>query len=200
MPVTFVKSLSFPAEPLKLEALSDNYLMTKVRDGDPEKLGLLYERYKRPLLGFFVGMVRDRELGEDLVQNTFVRILKYRHLFRGDGDFKTWMFHIARNVKNDHFRKNKIVHEKVEKWEERIEDVDSKISEWQTEDDQRMLAVALEKLPEEKREILLLSKYQEKKYKEIGEILGCSEGAVKVKVFRALQELKVIYHQVEKLM
>lgn len=194
-----------------MEALSDNYLMAKVRDGDPEKLGLLYERYKRPLLGFFVGMVRDRELSEDLVQNTFVRILKYRHLFRArlhddvsggerDGDFRTWMYHIARNVKNDHFRKNKIVHEKVEKWEERIEDTDSRLSDWQTEDEQRMLAVALEKLPEEKREILFLSKYQEKKYKEIGEILGCSEGTVKVKVFRALQELKVIYQQVEKLM
>jgi RNA polymerase sigma factor (sigma-70 family) len=183
-----------------LEALSDNYLMAKVRDGDPDKLGLLYERYKRPLLGFFVGMVRDRELSEDLVQNTFMRILKYRHLFRGDGDFRTWMFHIARNVKNDHFRKNKMVQEKVEKWEERLEDTDNRLSDWQAADDQKMLAVALEKLPADKREILLLSKYQEKKYKEIGEILGCSEGAVKVKVFRALQELKVIYQQVEKLM
>ena len=69
--------MQFPyLKPLDLEALSDNYLMAKVRDGDPEKLGLLYERYKRPLLGFFVGMVRDKELGEDLLQNTFVRILK----------------------------------------------------------------------------------------------------------------------------
>lgn len=174
--------------------------MAKVRDGDPEKLGLLYERYKRPLLGFFMGMVRDKELGEDLVQNTFMRILKYKHLFRGDGDFRTWMFHIARNVKNDHFRKNKITHEKVEKWEDKIRDEGNLILEWQSEDEQRMLAIAMDKLPEDKREVLLLSKYQEKKYKEIGEILGCTEGTVKVKVFRALQDLKAIYQQVEKMM
>jgi RNA polymerase sigma factor (sigma-70 family) len=183
-----------------LEALADNYLMAKVRDGDPEKLGLLYERYKRPLLGFFVGMVRDKELGEDLVQNTFMRILKYKHLFRGDGDFRTWMFHIARNVKNDHFRKNKITHEKVEKWEDKIKDEGNLMLEWQGEDEQRMLAIAMDKLPEDKREILLLSKYQERKYKEIAEILGCTEGTVKVKVFRALQDLKAIYQQVEKMM
>ena len=152
------------------------------------------------MLGFFVGMVRDKELSEDLVQNTFMRILKYKHLFRGDGDFRTWMYHIARNVKNDHFRKNKITHEKVEKWEDKIKDEGNLMQEWQSDDEQRMLAIAMDKLPEDKREILLLSKYQEKKYKEIGEILGCTEGTVKVKVFRALQDLKAIYQQVEKMM
>lgn len=175
--------------------------MAGVRDGDVDKLGLLFERYKRPLYGFFYGMNRDQELSEDLVQNTFFRILKYRHLFRGDGDFKTWMFHIARNVSHDHFRKNKIkVKEAVENWENRISHTDSRDSEMQVADEHRMLELAMERLPPEKREILLLSKYQEKKYKEIGELIGCSEGTVKVKVFRALQELKVLYKQLEQRM
>jgi len=172
--------------------------MTGVRDGDLDKLGLLFERYKRPLYGFFYGMNRDQELSEDLVQNTFLRILKYRHLFRGDGDFKTWMFHIARNVSHDQYRKNKIkVKDAIENWEDRLGHNENQANDMQVADEHQMLEWAMERLPEDKREILLLSKYQEKKYKEIGELLGCSEGAVKVKVFRALQELKALYKQLE---
>jgi RNA polymerase sigma factor (sigma-70 family) len=173
--------------------------MEKVRDGDLDRLGLLFERYKRPLYGFFYGLNREQELCEDLVQNTFLRILKYRHLFRGDGDFKSWMFHIARNVKNDHYRKNKLnLKDDLDKWQERLSNYENRSTEIQHEEEQHMLSMAMDRLPVDKREILLLSKYQEKKYHEIGEILGCTEGAVKVKVFRALQELRVIYKQLEK--
>ncbi len=184
-----------------MEALSDNSLMMAVRDGDVGRLGLLFERYKRPLYGFFYGMNRDQDLSEDLVQNTFFRILKYRHLFRGEGDFRTWMFHIARNVSHDHFRKDKLKwKEPVDQWQNRLAHVENRSEEMEHAEKNTMLQIAMDKLPADKREILLLSKYQEKKYKEIGEILGCSEGAVKVKVFRALQELKVIYQQLEKTM
>jgi len=184
-----------------MEALSDTVLMTKVRDGDLDKLGLLFERYKRPLYGFFYGMNREQELSEDLVQNTFLRILKYKHLFRGEGDFKAWMFHIARNVNIDHHRKNRIkAKDDVDDWHEKLGHHEHRSAEMQQDEEKQMLSMAMDRLPEEKREILLLSKYQEKKYQEIGEILGCTESTVKVKVFRALQELKVIYKQLEKSM
>jgi RNA polymerase sigma factor (sigma-70 family) len=183
-----------------LEALSDNSLMLKVKDGDLDKLGLLFERYKKPLYGFFYGLNRQQELSEDLVQNTFLRILRYRHLFRGEGDFRAWIFHIARNVNHDHHRKNKIkVTDELENWQERIGHQENRAAEMQYQEEQQLLAKAMERLPHEKKEVLLLSKFQDKKYSEIGQVLGCTEGAVKVKVFRALQELKVIYKQLEKI-
>lgn len=189
-----------------MEALSDNALMIKVRDGDLDRLGLLFERYKKPLYGFFYGLCKEQELSEDLVQNTFLRILKYRHLFRGEsvgqaggGDFKAWMFHIARNVRHDHHRKNKIqAKDDLEQWQEKLGHNDNRSAEMQHDEEHLMLSMAMDRLPVEKREVLLLSKFQEKKYHEIGELLGCSEGAVKVKVFRALQELRAIYQQLEK--
>jgi RNA polymerase sigma factor (sigma-70 family) len=185
--------------PPDLDSLTDNALMLKVKDGDLDRLGLLFERYKKPLYGFFYGMNRDAELCEDLVQNVFFRILKYRYLFRGEGDFRTWMFHIARNVNHDNFRKNKIQKkDSLEHWQERLGSEDNRATEFEKDEELQLLSMAMDRLPEEKREILLLSKYQDKKYKEIGDIIGCSEGAVKVKVFRALQELKVVYKQMEK--
>jgi RNA polymerase sigma factor (sigma-70 family) len=182
-----------------LETLSDNALMLKVKGGDLDRLGSLFERYKKPLFGFFYGMNRDSALSEDLVQNVFFRILKYRYLFRGEGDFRTWLFHIARNVNNDHYRKNRLGKaEAVEKWHDQLVSDDPHTTYLQQQEESQLLTAALEKLPPDKREILLLSKFQEKKYSEIGVILGCSEGAVKVKVFRALQELRVVYKQLEK--
>jgi RNA polymerase sigma factor (sigma-70 family) len=187
-----------------LKALSDNTLMLKVKAGDLDKLGQLFERYKKPLYGFFYGLTRLQELSEDLVQNTFFRILKYRHLFReqaesNGGEFRAWMFHIARNVHYDHHRKKRIVGDDLMHWQDRVGHSENKATEIQQTEELQLLAVALEKLPVEKREVILLSKYEDLKYSEIGEVMGCSEGAVKVKVFRALQELKAIYKQLERI-
>jgi len=189
-----------------LEALPDNVLMMRVKEGDLDNMSPLFERYKKPMYGFFYGLNREQELSEDLVQNTFLRILKYRHLFRGEpagqaggGDFRAWMFHIARNVNNDHHRKKRVkATEDLENWQERVGHHENQSKEMQEDEEHRMLSMAMDRLPDDKREVLLLSKFEEKKYSEIGVVLGCSEGAVKVKVFRALQELKVIYKQLEK--
>ena len=81
--------------------------MLKVKEGQNHNLGLLYERYKKRLFGFFYKMNKDAGLSEDLVQNVFVRVLKYKHTFSEESKFITWIFQIARNEMYDEFKKQK---------------------------------------------------------------------------------------------
>lgn len=81
--------------------------MLKVKDGNLDQLGLLFERYHRLLYRFFQNYHQRVEC-QDLVQTVFMRILKYRTQFNeNEGEFKTWMFRIARNVNMDFFKKQK---------------------------------------------------------------------------------------------
>ena len=182
-----------------MHTLTDNALMLKVKSGELDKLGLLYERHKKRVFGFFYNMNGNAALSEDLVQNVFVRMLKYKHTFTGEGSFLAWMFRTARNVNFDHYKKNKNTLYQTE-----LSAVDYKleaaanVEEGIIKDNNlSMLNKAMGRLPVEKREILILSKFKEMKFSEIGEILGCSEGAAKVKAHRALKDLKGIFMQLE---
>ena len=74
-----------------LDTTSDQLLMLTVREGDIEKLGILFERHHRRLFNFFLRLTARRHLSEDLVQEVFVRLLKYRHTFRENSTFTAWM-------------------------------------------------------------------------------------------------------------
>lgn len=182
-----------------METLSDNSLMMKVKDGDFDKMGLLYERYHGPLFGYLYRLTKQKDLSEDMVQNAFFRMLKYRKSFTGSGEFKTWMYHVARNVLNDHFKKVKKTpsHHSLHDFEEKVED--EVLSDVQMEKKQELLILeqAMENLTEENRELLILCRYQELKYNEIAQILNTTEGAVKVRVHRALNQLKSAYLKIE---
>src|SRR5215471_5432499 len=173
--------------------LTDEFLMTAVRDGDVGKLGMLFDRYHGTLFDFFCRMLGNRAVAEDLVQDVFFRILKYRKTYRDDSHFTTWMFHIARNTRYDHFKKHR---GEVGFPEEGI-DIPSHgpFPSQQFERDQQteLLKRALLQLPEEKRELLVLARYQEMKYEDIAQVLGIDVGAVKVRVHRAVKELREIY-------
>jgi RNA polymerase sigma-70 factor (ECF subfamily) len=174
--------------------------MLKVKNGDIDKMGLLYDRYHRQLYRFLFNMTRQKELSEDMVQNIFLRMLKYPNGFAGFGEFKMWMYHIARNSIYDHFRKVKRTpsHSDIKDWEEKIEGEMQTDSGLQKEQELRILEKAMDKLGDENRELLILCRFQELKYNEIAIILNTTEGAVKVRVHRALNQLKSNYLKIEK--
>ena len=180
------------------ESIPDNTLMIQVQKGNPSLLGVLFERYHRVLFQFFFNIHSDRSLSEDLVQTVFLRILTYAHSFRGEGEFKQWMFFIARNVSRDQFKKDRQVKKEViDSWQDQFSEAPTQASNMESQEELHMLRKAMNRLDEEKREILIMSKLKGIRYKQIGEMMGCSEGAVKVKVFRALKSLKQTYTEIE---
>ncbi len=173
--------------------------MLKVKSGDLDKLGLLYERHKKRLFGFFYNMGNNPSVSEDLVQNVFVRMLKYKSSYTGEGLFVAWMFRMARNVNHDHH--NKVAKEKIslnvssgELGNAAEDDLNDDIEK---EGNSVLLRKALAKLPDEKRELLIMSKYKGLKFKELADIIGCTEGAAKVRVHRALKDLRSIFLELE---
>jgi RNA polymerase sigma-70 factor (ECF subfamily) len=163
--------------------------MLQVRNGAVDMLGDLFDRYQVPLFNFYKRMTGNRALSEDLVQEVFFRILKYRHTYRDGTPFRPWLFQIARNTRVDHFRRQR----PEEPWEPELEPAIRPADSAQQNQEAALLHRALMQLPEEKREILLLCRFQELKYEEIGRMLGCEVGTVKTRVHRALQDLRVIY-------
>jgi RNA polymerase sigma factor (sigma-70 family) len=173
--------------------------MLKVRSGDLDKMGLLFQRYHRQLYGFLFHMTQQREVSEDLMQNVFYRMLRSRHTFTGQGEFRTWMYHLARNVVKDHLKQTRRRGNHAE-----ISDYEELIPAGLTADEQierkleiKALERALGNLSPENREVLVLARFQELKYAEIAEVLEISIGAVKVRVHRAIGELKEVYWQLE---
>ena len=174
---------------------TDEILMLAVRNGEVGRLGELFDRHHRVLFDYFVRMTGNRGAAEDLVQDVFFRILKYRQTYRDDSRFKAWMFHIARNARFDHFKK----HRAEVLFPEDGMEVPSRSpfpsQELENQQETAMLERALFRLPEEKREVLVLSRYEDMKYEQIAELLGCGVGTVKVRVHRAMRELREIFFQ-----
>ena len=167
--------------------------MLKVKTGDLDRMGLLFERHYKPLFGFLYRMSSDRENSEDMAQNVFLRMIKYRHTYKGEGEFKTWMYHLARNVLND-FYKSKAKRSDSEIKDNLLSEDTTQIN-LEKNEQVALLNTALNKLSEEHREILVLSRYQELDYSEIASILNITEANVRVKIHRAMTQLKSMFHK-----
>lgn len=179
-------------QPMREEG-RDSRLMEAVKSGELSYLAELFERYHRRIFGFCYRMTSSSALAEDLTQEVFVRILKYRESFRPGAEFGPWAFTMARNVCVDHFRRHS---------EEAVDPVDlehrrsPEPSAFQVTSDRQdvsRLRTALEGLTPEQRELLVLTRFERRPYAEVAEALGCSVGAVKVRVHRTVRRLKELY-------
>jgi RNA polymerase sigma factor (sigma-70 family) len=182
--------------------MTDEQIMEAVRDGDLQQASLLFDRYHKRLFNFLARMAMDRELAEDLTQNVFLRMIKYRKSFRTGARFQSWIYQVARNVFSDHYQasKNKKTHMDVDKigpdsYRELQDDNDSKLMEEQ----EALLHRSLAMLNDEQRELLVLTRFQHMKYEEVAEVMDTTVANIKVKVHRAIAKLREHYFQLEKI-
>ncbi len=171
-----------------MEEHTDESLMAEVAKGNLDNLKILFERHHVHVYNFLYKMSRNKMLSEDITQDVFYKLMKYRNSYNG-GNFVSWLFTIARNSLKSHFRKNNENHDNVD-------DYHYKLKADQVEnEDYSHLQKALAKLEVSDRELLVLNRFQEIKYAELAEIVGSTPGAVKTKVSRALKKLKTIYFE-----
>ena len=191
-----------------MSTATDRELMVSVQRGDVARLGELFERHHRRLYHTFVRLVGDRAASEDLVQEVFVRILRYRDTFRSDAEFTPWMFTLARNVAHDHRQSRKRLRlvdvepttggDAYGAAPETTDDELTPHTRLEDEQTRRRLERALASLSPDRREALALARFAELPYEEIGAIVGATTGAVKVRVHRALNDLRSAYLEIER--
>lgn len=170
----------------------DEIIMQRVKDGNLSEMSVLFERYNVKLYNYFLKLTRNSLVSQDLTQNLFYRMIRYRNTYNREYSVKAWMYQMARNLHVDFFREEKRSGElflNIENYPvDRIEE-----NEGFPEDDYERLEKSIARLSSEQRELLVLSRYQGLKYDEISQIVNQTVPAIKVAIHRAIKQLRVIY-------
>lgn len=176
--------------------MTDEALMEAVKNGKLDQAAVLFERYHLRLYNFLAKLAMDREVGEDLTQNVFLRMLKYRSSYKETMRFQSWIYQLARNVFADHYqsmKRNMQSQLDVERIADLVPDGESGAEE----EREARLHRSLTLLSEEQRELLVLTRFQHMKYEEVAELWDTTVANIKVKVHRAMIKLREHYFQLE---
>jgi RNA polymerase sigma-70 factor (ECF subfamily) len=190
-----------PAAESGLDPASDAAIMLRVAAGDEEGFIYLAQKFHRPMINFLYRMVRNQAIAEELAQEVFLRVYRSRQSYRAEAKFTTWLYRIATNLAVNYARDNR--HERAAQsvyLDEPDEESGTKpdVADDEPSVEQRLLREERMKaiqahvmaLPERQRMAVLMHKYQELDYREIGEVLKLSESATKSLLFRAYQTLR----------
>ncbi len=170
---------------------TDEELMLAYVDGDQAAFRELFERWAPIVHGLTRRHLRDEDLAREVTQQTFFKLHGARNDFRRDGKLRPWLLTIAMNLVREHWRRSKR-RQHVELDEQREAAPEPVRSDLELEQRAQLLHDALAQLPETQREVVELHYFQERPYKEVAEIVGSSEGAVRVRAHRAYRKLEAL--------
>lgn len=174
--------------------LTDEELMVAYASGDTAAFELLYSRHRGPLFRFMLHQVREHGTAEELYQDVWQRVITARERYRPEARFSTWLFQIAHNRLTDHWRAQQHRPPAPADAVERAErEADPQTPERQLSafEERRRLQLALQELPADQREVVLLRLEQELSLEQIGEITGVGRETVKSRLRYALDKLRL---------
>jgi RNA polymerase sigma-70 factor (ECF subfamily) len=175
--------------------------MVAFQEGDPDAFASLYDRHARALINFFYRMCYDRAMAEDLTQDTFLKLLRFRGKYRPEATFKTFLYTVARNLWIDRHRSRKAAPKTVstevrvhadgatlgDLVEAREQGTVKQLADQEAVD---LVRQAIEGLPEGQRLVFVMAESQGLKYREISEILEIPVGTVKSRMNAAVNHLR----------
>lgn len=168
---------------------SDEMLMQEVRAGSVAAFQALYDRHSRAVFNFLLRLTGDRQIAEDLLQETFLRVFSHREDYRPTAAFRTWLFTIARNLAIDQLRQRS-GSEELETAERVVDPGATPLQQAEAQELSDRLQAAVLRLPPSQREVLLLSRFAGLSHEEIAQVTGASPAAVRVTLHRALRRLR----------
>jgi RNA polymerase sigma-70 factor, ECF subfamily len=166
-----------------------------LRRRDPDLLDRLIEQYQHRLLRYLVYLSGNRELAEDLFQETWIRVLERGGQYDGKHEFSTWLFAVARNLTIDYLRKkNPVSLDGLMEDEDHapVEPADTQPSAWEIvaqHEQAERIGVALVSIPAEYRETVVLRFQEGLALGEIATVTGARLGTVKSRLYRGLNML-----------
>lgn len=166
---------------MEVNTVRDSVLVRQYMNGSERALASLINRYQQTLFGFIISKVRDREVAEDIFQDTFVKVINSlkRNAYNEEGKFLPWVMRIAHNLVIDYFRQNK----RIPKFENSDEfdifnvlsdeslNAESKMVKTQILEDVKSL---IDELPNDQKEVLIMRMYKDMSFKEISETTNVS--------------------------
>ena len=180
-------------------AVSDALLVSKYIKGEESALSLLIERHKSKIYGFIYSKVSDRDISNDIFQDTFMKVIRTLKTksYNEEGKFLPWVMRIAHNLIVDYYRNNKKMPMQRDTEEFSIfsvihdnnPNIESQIIGLQIETDLRKL---VEELPEDQKEVLVMRMYQDLSFKEISDLTGVSINTALGRMRYALMNLRKI--------
>lgn len=166
---------------MRTEKITDAVLVSRYISGDESALSILISRHKQRIYSFIYSKILDRDITEDIFQDTFIKVINTlkRGKYNEEGKFLPWVMRIAHNLVIDHFRKNNRMPKFDNAGEFNIFSVlsdndlnaEKRIIKSQVEHDVRRL---IEELPEDQKQVLVMRMYNDMSFKEISERTGVS--------------------------